>query len=130
MYFNTHKTLKGYPKVEDSEDNAPLSFLEKECDIIVPAAIEKSINKDNADKLQCRVVVEGANGPTTFYGEEILLKKGIVVVPDLLINGGGVTVSYFEWLKNLEHIAPGRLTKKYSEKSKMKIIEIMGYRFP
>jgi glutamate dehydrogenase (NAD(P)+) len=87
--------------------------MEKPCDILVPAAIEKSIDKNNADKLQCKVVVEGANGPTTFYGEEILIKKGVVVVPDLLINGGGVTVSYFEWLKNLDHIAPGRMTKKY-----------------
>jgi len=87
--------------------------MEKECDLLIPAAIEKSINKYNADRLKCKVVVEGANGPTTFYGEEILLKKGVVVVPDMLINGGGVTVSYFEWLKNIDHIAPGRMTKKY-----------------
>jgi glutamate dehydrogenase (NAD(P)+) len=110
--------------------NDPLSYLEKPCDILIPAAIEKSINKFNADNLNCKVVVEGANGPTTFYGEEILLKKGVIVVPDMLINGGGVTVSYFEWLKNLDHVAPGRLTKKYEEKSKSKILEQLGYVFP
>jgi glutamate dehydrogenase (NAD(P)+) len=112
-HFAKYKTLKGYAKIEEYEDMDPLSFIEKECDILVPAAIEKSIHKDNAGNLKCKVVVEGANGPTTFYGEEILLSKGIVVVPDLLINGGGVTVSYFEWLKNLDHIAPGRMIKKY-----------------
>jgi len=61
------------------------------------------------------VILEGANGPTTFRAEEKLEKKGIIVVPDMLANGGGVTCSYFEWLKNLEHIAPGRKTKKYKE---------------
>ena len=60
----------------------------------------------------------------------MLLKRGIVVVPDLLINGGGVTVSYMEWLKNLEHVSPGRLTKKYEEKKKLKMLETLGYRFP
>ena len=77
-------------------------------------------------------MVEGANGPTTFYGEEILLKRGVVVVPDLLINGGGVTVSYFEWLKNLDQIdiTPGRMTKEYQEKTKQKLLETLGYRIP
>jgi glutamate dehydrogenase (NAD(P)+) len=104
--------------------------MEKPCDLLIPAAIEKSIDKNNADRLQCKVVIEGANGPTTFYGEEILLRKGVLVVPDLLINGGGVTVSYFEWLKNLDHIAPGRMTKKYQEKSKQKLLETLGYKIP
>lgn len=63
-------------------------------------------------------------------GEEILLKRGIVCVPDMLINVGGVTVSYFEWLKNLDHVAPGRLTKKYEEKKNISLIEHLGYKFP
>lgn len=63
-------------------------------------------------------------------GEEILLKRGIIVVPDMLINVGGVTVSYFEWLKNIDHVAPGRLTKKYEEKKKLKMLETLGYIFP
>lgn len=110
--------------------NDPLSFMEKECDILIPAAVERSIHKDNAPKLKCKVVVEGANGPTTFMAEEMLIERGITVVPDMLINVGGVTVSYFEWLKNLDHVAPGRLTKKYEEKKKLKMLDSLGYRFP
>ena len=102
--------------------------MEKKCDFLVPAAVEKVINKSNADKLQCKAVVEGANGPTTFAGEEALLKRGIVVCPDLLMNGGGVTCSYFEWLKNIDHVSPGKLSKKYDEKSQRKLLEIMGFK--
>ena len=80
---------------------------------MLPAAVELSINMHNADKIKAKVVVEGANGPTSYKAEEILHSKGITVVPDMLANSGGVTVSYFEWLKNLDHIAPGRMTKKY-----------------
>lgn len=94
----------------------------------MPAAVEKSIHKGNAAHLKCKAVVEGANGPTTFAGEEILLKRGIVVCPDLLMNGGGVTCSYFEWLKNIDHVSPGKLSKKYDEKSQKKLLEIMGYK--
>ena len=75
-------------------------------------------------------MVEGANGPTTFMAEEILNSKGIIVVPDFLVNVGGVTVSYFEWLKNIDHVAPGRLTKKYEEKKNIEMIESLGYKFP
>ena len=130
---NFHKkegSLYGYSRAVEEEMIDPLSYMEKECDILIPAAVERSIHKDNADRLKCKVVVEGANGPTTFFGEEKLLKRGIIVVPDMLINVGGVTVSYFEWLKNLDHVAPGRLTKKYEEKKKLKMLETLGYRFP
>ena len=76
------------------------------------------------------MVVEGANGPTTYAAEEIMLKKGITVVPDLLANAGGVTVSYFEWLKNIDHVSPGKLTKKYNEKSTLRLVEMLGYEIP
>lgn len=129
-YFARTGTLFNYGKATDIEMTNPLSYMEKPCDILIPAAVEKSINKFNANDLNCKVVVEGANGPTTFIGEEMLLKRGIVVVPDLLINGGGVTVSYFEWLKNLEHVSPGRLTKKYEEKTKRRILKTLGISIP
>jgi glutamate dehydrogenase (NAD(P)+) len=89
---------------------------------LIPAAVEKSIHKGNVGNLKCKCVVEGANGPTTFLAEEILIKRGVIVVPDFLINGGGVTVSYFEWLKNIDHVSPGRLTKKYDEKVQIKLL--------
>jgi glutamate dehydrogenase (NAD(P)+) len=102
--------------------------MEKSCDFLVPAATEKSIHKGNAPNLQCKAVVEGANGPTTFAGEEILASRGIICCPDLLMNGGGVTVSYFEWLKNLDHVSPGKLSKKYDERSQKKLLEMMGFK--
>lgn len=84
----------------------------------------------NAQHIKAKVVLEGANGPTTFKGDKILQRKGVIVIPDLLANSGGVTVSYFEWLKNLSHISPGRMTKKYQEQQKNNILKMLGYRFP
>ena len=112
-YLNSSGSLAGYAHATEETTLDPTEFLEKECDILVPCATEKSLNKNNVDGLNCKVVIEGANGPTTFFAEEKLLQRCIVTVPDMLANGGGVTVSYFEWLKNLDHVAPGRMTKKY-----------------
>jgi len=126
-YFNKNGSFEGYAEAEKIEMKNPLSFIENECDCLVPAAVEKSIHMNNADKLKCKAVFEGANGPTTFKGEQLLNNKGIIVAPDLLVNGGGVTCSYFEWLKNIDHVSPGKMTKKYEEKSQTKLLEIMGY---
>lgn len=81
----------------------------------------------NAGKLNCKVVIEGGNGPTTFAAENILNSKGIIVCPDILISGGGVICSYYEWLKNIDHVSPGKLTKKYQEMSNQKLLTLMGY---
>ena len=82
-------------------------------DIFIPAALEMCIHKLNAHRFECKIVVEAANGPTTVEGERIAMAKGIRFLPDVLLNAGGVSVSYFEWLKNLEHVIPGRMQKKW-----------------
>jgi glutamate dehydrogenase (NAD(P)+) len=127
-WFVEKGTFAGYPHAKEIELTNPFSFMEKECDFLVPAATEKSIHKDNAGKIRCKAIIEGANGPTTFAGEEILNAKGIIVCPDLLMNSGGVTVSYFEWLKNLDHVSPGKLSKKFDERSQKKLLEMMGFK--
>ena len=96
-YLKTTRSFEGYEGVE-FVDNQEL--LELECDVLVPAATENQITSHNADKLKCKVLAEGANGPTTAGADEILHQKGIFVVPDILANAGGVTVSYFEWVQD------------------------------
>ena len=125
-----HGSLKDYPHADEVELKNPQVFMERECDILIPAAIEKSIHKDNAPNLKCKVIGEAANGPTTVWGEEICLKKNILIVPDLILNGGGVTVSYFEWLKNLQHVAPGRLTKRWEQQAQRSLFEAIKGRAP
>ena len=104
----------------------PDSYIEKDCDILIPCAVERTISKANMDLIKCKLLVEGANGPVTVEAEKYLEERGVVIVPDILINSGGVIVSYFEWLKNIEHISPGKMTKKYEEKSKLRMLNAVG----
>ncbi len=96
--------------------------LEMECDILIPAALENVINASNAARIKAKIIGEGANGPLTPEADEILLQKGAIVVPDMYLNAGGVTVSYFEWLKNLSHVRFGRMDKRFSENQNTSIL--------
>ena len=89
--------------------------LELDCDILIPAALENVINGENAQRVKAKIIGEAANGPCTPEADEIFIQKGILCVPDMYLNAGGVTVSYFEWVKNLSHVRYGRLEKRFSE---------------
>ena len=91
----------------------------------MPAALEKSLNASNAHKFKAKLIVEAANGPTTMEAEKILLDRGIHLLPDILCNAGGVTVSYFEWLKNLDHVRPGRMQRRWEEKTKHNLLDVI-----
>ncbi len=108
-----HGGVKDYPDATHSTDGA--SVLEAECDILIPAALEGVINLDNADRIKAPLIIEAANGPVTAGADEVLRKKGTVIIPDMYANAGGVTVSYFEWVKNLSHIRFGRMQRRQEE---------------
>lgn len=99
--------------------------LELECDILIPAALENVINGDNASRIKAKIIGEAANGPLTPEADEIFIKKGTLVVPDMYLNAGGVTVSYFEWLKNLSHVRYGRMEKRFTENQNRSILAQM-----
>jgi glutamate dehydrogenase (NAD(P)+) len=90
--------------IEDCERITNQELLELDCDILVPAAVSNQITKDNAPRLRCRILVEGANGPTTPEADDILFDRGVFTVPDILANAGGLTVSYFEWVQNVQEL--------------------------
>jgi glutamate dehydrogenase (NAD(P)+) len=97
--------------------------LELDCDVLIPAALENQITPANADRIRARMVAEGANGPVTAEANNRLLERGVLIVPDLFLNAGGVTVSYFEWIKNLSHVRFGRLDKRFEEMSNSRILQ-------
>jgi glutamate dehydrogenase (NAD(P)+) len=101
--------------------------LEQECDILIPAALENQITEANAGRIKARIIAEGANGPTTAAAEKILLKKNVMVIPDMYLNAGGVTVSYFEWLKNLSHVRFGRMGKRFEETAFHKMLHAVEH---
>ncbi|MEO5984958.1 MAG: Glu/Leu/Phe/Val dehydrogenase [Ferruginibacter sp.] len=106
-------SILNFPGATNLSSN--LAALELECDILIPAALENVINGENAPRIKAKIVGEAANGPCTPEADEIFLQKGILCVPDMYLNAGGVTVSYFEWLKNLSHVRYGRMEKRFTE---------------
>ena len=113
--------LKGFAGAQFTEDGA--SVLEKECDILIPAAMEGVIHQGNAPRISAPLIIEAANGPVTFGADEILRQKGTVIIPDMYANAGGVTVSYFEWVKNLSHIRFGRMQRRAEEARSRLMVE-------
>jgi len=114
--FNHRKTtgsILNFPGANNFEKSG--DALEMECDILIPAALENVIDGNNAPRIKAKLIGEAANGPLTPEADEIFAQKGIVVIPDMYLNAGGVTVSYFEWLKNLSHVRYGRLEKRFTE---------------
>lgn len=120
-YKKANNGIVGYPGSTTLENN--LAALEVECDILIPAALENQIHKDNAKRIKTKIIGEAANGPVTPQAEEILLKKGTIIIPDIFLNAGGVTVSYFEWLKNLSHVRFGRMEKRYRRQMNRNILK-------
>ena len=96
--------------------------LEVDCDVLIPAAVENQLTADNAPRIKARIIVEGANGPTTPEADEIFRSRGTLVVPDVYANAGGVVVSYFEWLKNLSHVRFGGLERRHQAARDLRLL--------
>ncbi len=114
-------SVKGFPGATYVENGA--SLLEADCDFVVPAAMEGVINLSNADRIRAPLIIEAANGPITAGADAILRKKGTIIIPDMYANAGGVTVSYFEWVKNLSHIRFGRMQRRAEEARNRLLVE-------
>lgn len=108
------KSILNFPGATNVEESA--AAMELDADILIPAALENVLTADNAPRIKAKIILEGANGPTTPEAEEIFVKRGLMVLPDIYANAGGVTVSYFEWLKNLSHVRFGRMQKRLEER--------------
>jgi len=113
-------SILGFPGSKTIDN--PKDWIKIPCDILLPAALESQIRKDNAKSVRAKIIGEAANGPITADAEAILLKKGVVILPDMYLNAGGVTVSYFEWLKNLSHMRFGRMEKRFNQNKNNDII--------
>lgn len=120
-YRKENDSILGFGNSENLESNT--AVLEAECDILIPAALENQINEENAHNIKANIIGEAANGPTTAEAHKILKEKGALIIPDNYLNAGGVTVSYFEWLKNLSHVRFGRMEKRSEETSYRKILK-------
>ncbi len=119
-YRKTNGTILGLPGTKTLKNRE--DWVSIECDILVPAALESVINKENAGLVKTKVIVEAANGPVTSEASNILIKNGVIIIPDMYANAGGVTVSYFEWLKNLSHMRFGRMDKRFNQSTYLNLM--------
>jgi len=108
-------SILDFPGAKNLADR--MAALELPCDILVPAALENQITDENCSRIQAKIIAEGANGPVSSEASERLYERGVMIIPDMYLNAGGVTVSYFEWLKNLSHVRFGRMEKRYEERT-------------
>ena len=108
-----HKSLHDFPGARFHKNG--MDALEMDCDILIPAALEAQITEENAGRIKAKLIAEAANGPVTAHADEILNQRGIVILPDIYMNAGGVTVSYFEWIRNISHIRFGRMQRRFDE---------------
>lgn len=120
-YLTETGSVRGFPGTTEIERSS--EALELESDILVPAALENQITEENVDRIRARIVAEGANGPVTAAASEALFERGVLVLPDLYVNAGGVTVSYFEWVKNLTRLRFGRMEKRFYQSQTEDVLE-------
>lgn len=118
-------SILNYPGAESFDKTDRRRVLEFECDILVPAALENQITIENVHRIKAKIIAEAANGPTTSEAQEQLVKMGTLVIPDLYLNAGGVTVSYFEWLKNLSHMRFGRIEKRFNQNAYERLVDLV-----
>jgi len=122
-YRKDKNTIIGFDNTTELKNRDDAFYLD--CDILIPAALESQLTGDNADKVKAKIIAEAANGPTTADGHDIMKKRGALIIPDTYMNAGGVVVSYFEWLKNIQHVRYGRMSKRFDETSYKKILGVI-----
>ena len=118
-------SILNFPGATNFSKEDRTKVMEFDCDILIPAALENQITVENAHNIKAKIIGEAANGPITSAAQEILLKRGILIIPDVYLNAGGVTVSYFEWLKNLSHMRFGRMDKRFNQNTYQNIVNLI-----
>jgi glutamate dehydrogenase (NAD(P)+) len=122
-YRKDKGTIIGFDGTKELDNRDDAFYIE--CDILIPAALESQLTGDNADRIKAKIIAEAANGPTTADGHDIMKNRGALIIPDTYLNAGGVVVSYFEWLKNIQHVRYGRMSKRFDETSYKKILGVI-----